>query len=271
MKSILLLLLLVPAAVLGQARRTIQPLQLWPEAQAELALKNGDYLLLALRGQRETDADYGSNQRLGFGQGRVMLGYEHFWNERWSYGATLGFQTISGRATPNELIPEVLLRHRSAVGPLTFGQRLSVERTLPLVADKGGAGPDNQTNVRLRFDLEKPLPLGKLVLRPRLSYTALSHIRLQKEENETRKRTVQFTSLRAEVGCRVSNKLDFTPWVAYQTNYFYTLESRNGMNQVVVPAGPLNLVTPVLGLDIRLTIGRDETRVAQPAQLPTQH
>ena len=38
----------------AQTARTVGSLQLWPEAQAELALPGNNYLLLALRGQNNT-------------------------------------------------------------------------------------------------------------------------------------------------------------------------------------------------------------------------
>ena len=271
MKHLLLLLLLGPTLAQAQARRIIQTLQLWPEAQAELTLKNGDYLLLALRGQRETEADYAASpRRLGFDQGLARLGYEHFWTEHRSWGATASLFGSSGGGT-DLLIPEVLLRHRSPLGPLAFGQRLSLERAVPLTANQGGSGPPSQTNARLRFDLEKLLPLGPLTLRPRLSYEAMTHIRLRKEAADPEERAFQFTSLRAEVGCRVSSRFDFTPWFAYQTTYYYAIESLDSKGQVVVPAGPVNQVAPVVGLDLRFTLGRDESSASQRPQLPTQH
>ena len=74
---------------------------------------------------------------LGFDEQRVNLAYEHFWSEHWSLGGTLGYFTASSKEYL--LIPEVLLRHRSPIGPLTFGQRLSLERTFP---SPTGAKPD---------------------------------------------------------------------------------------------------------------------------------
>ena len=58
----------------------------------------------------------------------MTVGYEGFWSEHWSAGGNLAYV---GYNNTYLLLPEVLLRHRSALGPLTFGQRLSVERTFP--------------------------------------------------------------------------------------------------------------------------------------------
>ena len=259
-----------PAA--AQTSRAVQDVQGWAEIQAERPLKNGDYLLLAVRGQRDLQVpDYAiDRRRLGFDEQRYTLGYEHFWDDKWSLGGTLRLQATGSRELV--LVPELLLRHRSALGPLTFGQRLSLERTLPNNAGYvGGPGPDGQTFARLRVDLEKSLPLGsgRLALRPRLSYEAATHLRFQKDPNAGDERTINFTSLRAEVGLRLSPHVDVTPWFAYQTTYLLTLPQYNA-NNVQISGGRVNLVSPVLGLETRFTLFRGPAP-ALPRQLPTQH
>ena len=134
--AVLLLAGLLARPAAAQSNRSVQDLQLRAEAQGELALKNGDYLLLALYGENVpafNGATYDNARLLGFDQRGAAVQYEHFWNDRWSYGAGLQHTSSSGF---KYLLPEVLLRHRSSVGPLTFGQRLSVSRTIPF----GGMG-----------------------------------------------------------------------------------------------------------------------------------
>lgn len=250
----------------AQTRRAVFGLQLWPEAQAELALPGSDYLLLAVRGQNNTDNNGlpNSSRFLGFDERRVSLGYEHFWTAHWSGGGTLSYISLNKQYV---LVPELLLRHRSPLGPLTFGQRLSFERTFPSLESV-----TSQNFARLRVDLEKVLPLGRgqVALRPRLSYQADAPIRFLKSGTEPSQRTIQFTSLRAELGCRLSGVLDLTPWVAYQTAYGLSLAQFDGSGKVVVPAGRFNSVSPVLGLEVRYTVlqGRD---AASRQPLPTQH
>lgn len=268
----LLPLALVAAALLAcpaaaQTRRTVFGLQLWPEAQAEVALDGSDYLLLTARGQQNTDNNgyAGTNRFLGFDQRRLSVGYEHFLSEHWSLGATLPY---IGFGKTYALLPEVLLRHRSPVGPLTFGQRLNLEYLLP-----GQTGAKGATYARLRADLEKIFPLGSSVaLRPRLSYEAATHIRAFSPDDDpnVEERTIQFTSLRAEVGVRVSPAFDFTPWFAYQTQYSYGLAQTDINGNITIPAGRVNGVSPVLGLELRYTFlnGKD---AATRQQLPTQH
>jgi hypothetical protein len=261
----------------NETRRSVQPLLLWPELQGELALQNGDYLLLAVRGERAASAGDVVGRRLGFDTRRARLAYEHFGSAAWSYGATV---QLVGDGRGAVVIPEVLLRHRSPIfGGITFGQRLSVEHNFgSAVGAPLGSGPDGQTWTRLRLDLEKVLPLSGdattgLALRPRLSYEASTHLRFQKTTTDQDERTVQYTSLRAEVGVRLSPRLDFTPWFAYQTSYVlelpqYQLDA-NG-NQVQVRGGNVNNVYPTVGLDLRFTLLPVSAK-ADRQQLPTQH
>ena len=262
--GLVLLAPLVAQPAIAQTRRSVYGLQLWPEVQAELALPGNDYVLLAVRGQNNTDANGFDNPSrvLGFDERRATLAYEHFWNERWSVGGTLGYVSASKTYA---LLPEVLLRHRSPVGPLTFGQRLSLERSFP-----GAANAVRQTNARLRADLEKTFTLGRFGLRPRLSYEAVTHVRLLRADTDARERSIQFTSLRAEVGLRLGPQLDLTPWFAYQTGYSFTIDQFDSNNKVTVPGGRFNAVSPVLGIDLRFTFLNGQA-VASRQQLPTQH
>jgi len=270
----LLLLALLAAALLArpaaaQTRRTVFGVQLWPEAQAEFALDfdGSDYLLVSARGQQNTDNNgFADPSRfLGFDQRRLSVGYEHFLSEHWSIGGTLPY---IGFGKTYALLPEALLRHRGPVGPLTFGQRLSLEHLFP-----GQTGAKGSTYARLRADLEKTLTLGSTVaLRPRLSYEAATHLRAFSADDDpnVEERTIQFTSLRAEVGVRLSPAFDFTPWFAYQTQYSFGLAQTDAFGNVTIPAGRVNSVAPVLGLDLRVTFLSNQD-AATRQQLPTQH
>jgi hypothetical protein len=263
------------------AQRVVRPLELWPELQAELGLKNGDYLLLSLRGERvanRPDFGYYARRPLGMDTRRVALAYEHFWNGSWSWGATARYEW-DGRFETNTsgdlFVPELLLRHRSILfGGLTFGQRLGVERQILTNRTYiGSNGPDGQFWTRLRVDVERLFPLGGtadgFALRPRLSYAASTHLRFQKNDTDAPERTIQYTSLRAEVGVRVSPAIDFTPWFAYQTQYAQSLVFTDASGNPV-SGGKYNYATPTLGLDVRFTIPSAGGK-ADRVQLPTQH
>ena len=261
------------------AHRSVQSVELWPEVQAELGLKNGDYLLLSLRGERSTATyNFGPTRLLGFDTRRVALAYEHFWNASWSWGATARYESdarFETNTTGDLLVPEVLLRHRATVfGGLTFGQRLGVERQVLVNRHYlGGPGPNGQFWTRLRVDVERLFPLsgtdGGFALRPRLSYAASTHLRFQKDDTDADERTIQFTSLRGEVGVRLSPNIDFTPWFAYQTQYRQDAVFTDITGTIPVSGGKSNAVYPTLGLDVRFTLpsGTKTDRV----RLPTQH
>ena len=262
------------------ARRTVQPLELWPELQGELALKNGDYVLLSLHGERNVSLHTYIKPPLGFDTRRASLAYEHFWNSHWSWGGVLRYDSEASFETnsyySNLLVPELLLRHRSPIfGGLTFGQRLGVERQIVVSRQPlGFSAPDGQFWTRLRVDVERLFPLSSnsatgLALRPRLSYMASTHLRFQKDANDSDERTIQFTSLRGEVGVRVSQHIDFTPWFAYQTDYKQSLVFTD-INGNPVSGGKANYVYPTLGLDVRFTLLPAGAK-ADRQQLPTQH
>jgi hypothetical protein len=270
-----------PAYNPDATQRSVQALELWPELQGEIALLNGDYLLLTVRGERST-TDMQSSRTLGVDTRRVAVAYEHFWNKNWSWGGTLRYESAARFEAGNGgdmAVPELLLRHRSPIfGGLTFGQRLGVERQFYINRNYlGSAGPDGQFWGRLRVDIERFVPLSSdmmgLALRPRLSYAASTHLRFQKDTNDADERTIQFTSLRGEVGVRLSPAIDLTPWVAYQTQYGIALPQyqpdANG-NLVQVRGGRTNNVYPTLGLDLRFTLLSNSLN-ADRQQLPTQH
>lgn len=262
------------------AQRVVLPLELWPELQGEITLGNGDYVLLTLHGERGTGEYAIINPPLGFDTRRVAAAYEHFWNKSWSWGGTLRYEADASLETnsyySNLLVPELLLRHRSPIfGGLTFGQRLGVERQI-LVSRQplGFSAPDGQFWGRLRVDVERLFLLRGdaatgLALRPRLSYSASTHLRLQKDAADPDERTIQFTSLRAEVGVRLSQHIDFTPWFAYQTSYKQSLVFTD-VNGNPVSGGKTNYVFPTLGLDVRFTLLPTGAK-ADRQQLPTQH
>ena len=271
--SVLAGLLLAASVASAQTSRAVYPLQVWPEAQGELALRNGDYLLLALHGERQLQDGNYDDRPLGFDVRRALLAYEHFISSHWSYGATFRYEGYGDGF--NGLAPEALLRHRSPVfAGITFGQRLSLEFRKDLYPSRVNASsPDGQVWGRLRVDLERVLPLSAEAngpaLRPRLSAEASTHVRLQKADSDPLERTIQYTSLRADVGLRVSPRFDFTPWFAYQTFYYKSLPQYDA-NGNLKSGGDSNAIVPTAGLDLRFTFLPSGAK-ADRQQLPTQH
>ncbi|WP_375415764.1 hypothetical protein [uncultured Hymenobacter sp.] len=264
--------LLLTTAVTAQ-RRNVADAVLVPEAQVELALKGDDYLLGGVNLVAATNSG-GST----FAAGQLRLGYEHFWSKQWSGGATLrvsaageGYGDVLGLV--GNFIPGLLLRHTSKLGSFNFGQRLGVENAMTISGD-GSSNPD-RVLARLRLDLERLLPVSeKLILRPRLAYETAAYLRFQRDEDQPKERVLDFGSLRAELGLRVSPQIDFTPYMAWQTSYINALpqymDDPNG-NRVQTGGGRTNTVVPVVGLDLRFTLLPKQGVGNERRQLPTQH
>lgn len=249
-------------------RRNVGDLVFVPEAQVEVALKGSDYLLA---GFNMVSNPGGGGTFVG---GQLRLGYEHFWNEHWSGGATLrilggdnysygDFLGLEGNITPG-----LLVRHSGSIGAFNFGQRLGLEYATTF--DVLGSSNEDRALTRLRLDVNRVFPLGgKLAVRPRIAYEAVTYLRLQRDENQLKERVVDFGNLRAEVGVHLSPHIDFTPWVASQTYYLNTLPQFDASGKQT-GGGRTNLLTPLVGLDLRLTIFTKAV-TTERYQLPTQH
>ncbi|SNC75507.1 hypothetical protein SAMN06265337_2909 [Hymenobacter gelipurpurascens] len=267
----LLLPALLLASLTASAQRRIEANTAFiPEVQAEWALNGNDYLMA---GFNVVAQKLGENSSV-FG-GQLRLGYEHFWNEQWSWGGTLrllrGMDQRYGDflGQPGNVTPGLLLRHSGKIGSLNFGQRLGVEYAIS-TSDALSIANQNRGLARLRLDLERQFPLGATIaLRPRLAYEVGAYTRLQRDETELKERVVDFGSLRGEVGIRVSSHIDVTPWVASQTSYNNFLPQYDAAGKQV-SGGRTNIITPVFGLDARFTVFRDEPS-PERKQLPTQH
>ncbi|MBC6990827.1 hypothetical protein [Hymenobacter sp. BT491] len=247
----------------AQTRRAVNETQLQPEAQAEIALEGDDYVYGAVNLLHST----GNNASNKFEQAQLHFGYEHFWNDRWSWGATLrGVSYGSGsNGLDGAVLPELLIRHWNALGGFNFRQRLGLRYLVPFQSGSSRA------QTALRFDLDRLVPLGEHVaLRPRLAYEGVVYLRLQRDLDVPKERFIDFSNWRAELGVRLSDHVDFTPWFGHQTTYAFALPQTDGTGKVVVPGGRLNLVTPVVGLDARFTIFSGALN-AERRQLPTQH
>ncbi|WP_426061354.1 hypothetical protein [Hymenobacter sp. B1770] len=266
---------LILATTAAAQRRTIGDLAIQPEGQVEVALQGNDYVLAGVNVLFSTNSP--GTVLIG---GQLRLGYEHFWNERWSWGGTFralrGDRSIAGYGDivgmPGNVIPGLLLRHTSQMGGFTFGQRLGAEYAMTFDNTVHGPNSINRSRAlaRLRLDVERQFALGAaVVLRPRLSYEPVVFLRLQRPEGANQERVVDFASLRAELGLRLSPQFDVTPWASSQTIFLNALPQFDA-NGNLTGGGRVNLVVPVVGFDVRLTLFRGEPS-AERKQLPTQH
>jgi hypothetical protein len=279
-KSALLALLLACASqVAAQSTEKLRrPVALAPELQAAVVLAEADYVYFSVGGRRETESFTGRNPSLGLDFLNLAAGYEHNWNPQWSWGATLRYANEPALSSKRSaLVPGLLVRHRAAVGPVQFGQRLGVEYAIGEAEYNASPFPTtsvySRTLLRLRLDVEKSIRLGSqpdgFALRPRVSFEPALFLRLQKTDLDADKRTVDFTSLRGEIGVQAGPQLTLTPWVGVQTNYS-SLVVQFDKNNMPTSNGKLNASTPVVGLDLRYTFLGSRPG-ADWQQLPTQN
>jgi hypothetical protein len=277
----LLLLALLPLASYGQGTEHVQRGYVaQPELQAEIRPNDHSYGFLALGGLRYSD--YNNivvDRTLGLDTRYLAGGYEQrFGESQWSWGATVRLASADGSRTAFQ--PGLLLRHRGALGPLTFGQRLAAEYAFTdaarldpaynLLTQYAAVSP---TLVRLRLDLQirDGISLGEGVrLNPRLSFEPAVFLRLQKATTDPDKRTIDFTSLRGELGFPIARGiLDLTPWFAFQTNYVRTLIQTDQYGNPT-SNGKLNIRLPTVGLEVRYNLSH-KTHAENDFGLPTQH
>ncbi|WP_400193515.1 hypothetical protein [Hymenobacter sp. B81] len=258
------LVLTLAAGSASAQRRLRSGLETLTDLQVDYALRSGDYVWGRFASQHAIGRSYGSSY---FVYNQALVGYEHFWSDSWSGGlnaAAFVYEEVFNNRLRATLAPEVLLRHRSQALGLTWGQRLGLSYSLL-------PEPQRNTGVAsLRLDVERLLPVGpRLKLRPRLAFEAGTALRIQPPDDAPDERTIDYTQLRAEVGIRLSDRLDLTPYFARQTQYILALEQFSPTGEPL-PAGRTNIVTPAVGLDLRLTLFQG----GQPferRQLPTQH
>ncbi|UOQ65620.1 hypothetical protein [Hymenobacter volaticus] len=265
---LLLVLGLFSAISVTAQRRSVDDTRLLPEVQTEVALKGDDYLLVGLRTPLLTGTASGVEvDRVG-----LNVGYERFWTQQWSGGATLRAEFYDAYSRGGDVsklyadvVPELFVRHWNILGGFNFRQRLGVEYYIP-----GGESSESRAITRLRLDMDRVIPLGEhTAIRPRIAYEAVAYLRLQRDETKLKERVIDFGSVRADVGVIVSPRFDFTPWVASQTNYLNALPQFDASGNQT-RGGRTNIVSPVVGLDMRLTLFRGGVPFER-RQLPTQH
>lgn len=275
------LLALLPLISYGQStERLKRGYAVQPELQVELVPNNHSFIYLAAGGLRYSD--YNNivvDRTLGLDTRYLAAGYEQqFNNGPWSWGATARLAGATGGFTIFQ--PGLLLRHRNAIGPLAFGQRIALEyafndqvRVDPAYTYWPKYSATSPALVRLRLDLQAQdgIQLGKGVnMNPRLSFEPALFLRLQKEANDPDKRTIDFTSLRGELGFYFANAwLDVTPWFAFQTQYLSTI-IQTLPNGTPTSNGKLNRSLPTAGLELRYTLSH-RTYTEGRFKLPTQH
>ncbi|MCA8831666.1 hypothetical protein [Hymenobacter pini] len=247
-------------------RRYVSHTALQPQVIAEIPLAGDDYVFGALGLLRD---GYSTSY---FSGARLRAGYEHFQNQHWSLGTTLDVKvdplwSIGEVSTEyTQLTPEVFARHWGLLGQFNFRQRGALRYVAPLSQNKARF----QAALRLDVDRIFPLSSGGLALRPRVALEPVAYLRFQRDETEAKERFLDFSELRGEIGVRLSPRFDFTPWFSWQNTYFIAQPQFNPDGSVKIPGGNGRIVQPVVGLDMRVTLG-PRAKETERHQLPTQY
>lgn len=242
---------------------------LQPQAQFELPLTGDDYVFGAFNLQHLRNQFAGTPT---FPVQSLRLGYEHFISSSWSWGATLHgtrVEDVYRFGVPDDaayvLTPEVFGRHWNTFGSVNFRQRLGL--LYPIDLDETGS---SRLAASLRLDVDQVFPLGggSLALRPRVAVEPIAYVRFQRDETEVKEPFLDFSQLRGEVGVRLSPRFDFTPWFAWQNSYFTSLPQFDMNGNVTIPSRTIRYAQPVVGLDMRMTLG---SSAPERRQLPTHY
>lgn len=272
----LVALLLLPASITARAQsKATFPWTAYAGAQLNCLTAAHHVALLRVRAERSFDREYNgllgadNANRTGGAFQRLMVqgGFEWLLNERWTGGVIekINFDPASNRTFQTG----AFLRHCGHIGAVQFRKRALAEHVARNQWQPNAAQIrlPNAAQIRLRVDFDRDFPLNPaLLLRPRLSYEAQFNFSWEKTAAGApapEERTVNRGFLRLEMAVIQHENLALVPFVQKQIDYVIAVEQRDGQNQITVPAGPRNLRTPIVGLEVRYTMARN------PADLHT--
>lgn len=245
----------------AQTTHTTYPWTAYLGGQVNVLSAKHHALLLRARAQRNLDTDYNALAGDQLQRWQVQAGYEWLLSQRWSGGVAekMTFDPGDYRTFHSA----GFLRHCGHIGSVQFRKRALFEY-LAHNQDQPSSG-----QIRLRADLDRTFPVGKVALRPRLAYEIqfdLSFEQKTKAEQQQERR-VDHAYLRVELGVEVSERLTLVPYLLKQTDFIVAIEQTNADGHVV-PGGPRNLRFPGFGFDVRYTLP-GQTPGEKPRDLPT--
>lgn len=227
--------------------------------------------LVRARADRSFDADYNAlDKRTGGGQlqrAQVQLGFEWLLSERWSGGI---IEKVSFEAGPTRVFQTGgFLRHCGHIGSVQFRKRALAEH---VATSTSGGNQPSTGRIRLRADLDRTWQAGNIGLRPRLAYEIQFDIAIAKQESSgsDNQRRVDRAVVRAELGIDFSERFTLVPYIARYTTFINAIQQLNADGTVRIPAGPRNLRTPAVGVDLRFALHPGKLHVpAINRSLPT--
>ncbi|MBB6611327.1 hypothetical protein H7F15_09785 [Pontibacter sp. Tf4] len=253
-KLYFLLLLVLPATVLGQSKVTA-PTTIWPELQLSTDLGEDGILFIRNQYRINTDSRYNDFSNSGVLSSleriELSLGYEHTFTEHWRGGAIVRY---AAENFPKSLFISPFIRHNGNLKGLYFNKQLLFDYVVQQSRKDFG-------RYNLSVELGKRLPLKSRFISPAISYeaTLLSEFGNDEDENEE-KRLVDRTRLRLHLTYELTEKLRITPYFMRQTDRYYVMIAPEyDEDGVLLQEGyttKRNRITPVFGLELKYTIGR---------------
>jgi hypothetical protein len=254
MRKIVAVMALVGWLVLGAdpvmaQQKVIRQATVWPELQMDYVFKSTSFLYFRNQYRHVLDNDFNhlrETRALQYLE-RVQfrLGYEHVFNPHWSGGIS---EAYAIERTRNILFNEVYARHSWAMGKFRLSERASWEHLIRWPKNNNG-------RFRLRADLDRSFKVGVKSLRPRVSYELFYNVDYHPQADAgAETRWVDRSRLRLDCLLGLSNYLAVTPYYIRQTDYYVVEPAFDEQNNIVRPGGKQNHVTPVWGLEVRLSV-----------------
>lgn len=248
----------------AQAQTTTHTTYPWTAylgGQLNLLTSKHHALLLRARVQRSLDADYNALGGEQLQRAQVQAGYEWRLGQRWSGG--LAEKIVFDPGDFRTFYTAGFLRHSGHIGSVQFRKRALFEHLA-----RNQEQP-NTGQIRLRADLDRTFPVGRIALRPRLAYEIQFDLSFEKKTKaeQQQERRVDHAYLRVELGVDVSERLTLVPYLLKQTDFVVAIEQTDADGNVS-PGGPRNLRFPGFGFDVRYTLP-GKAAAEKPRDLPT--
>jgi len=252
-KLYFLLLFILPVSLQAQSKISAST-TIWPELQLSTDLGEDGVLFFRNQYRINTDSRYNDLKDSGilsnFERIEFSLGYEHTLSDHWRGGAIVRYAIED---FPKSSFYSLFLRHNGVLKSLYFNKQLLAEYVKQEEMDAFG-------RFRLSAELGKRLPLKSKFITPSISYEALIRSEFGKADDNADQRTIDRTQLRAGVTYELTENFRISPYFIRQTEYYYVL-----VPPVYDEDGTLlkdgfttkrNRITPIIGLELKYTIGR---------------
>lgn len=233
-----------------KARRAYRPNAYWLNLRYDHYLNSGSFLYF------ENSTRFTSNYiPLGAAfpfkkiyQMYFMGGYEHKASEHWYLGLSEKILLDPGI---NTYFTRLNLSHRGKISSLRFIKEGAFEFIKYPKSDNPNVVNQNYGRVSFLPSLIKEFKVADKKCYALVSYRAYIIFDLLNDGlSSYDKRRIDKTELKFELDCFVTNRLLVSLFALRDTDYSYSLGLYDSSGQPVIPAGPINRITPTFGLGL---------------------